>query len=156
MTFSFLYLVAIVGINIGFEHVPMVLLPTGDMWPPMSLAVGMIFVLRDYAQREIGHRVLLLMLVGAVLSYVLATPAIAMASLAAYIVSETVDWALYTFARMDFRRRVLVSSLISAPVDSAVFLMAIGVHSPSAIVLMTVSKWIGIAALMLLQRRATA
>lgn len=156
MTFSALYLFAIVAINIGFEHVPMVALPGGELWPPMSLAVGIIFVLRDYAQREIGHRVLLLMVIGAILSYVMATPAIAAASLAAYIVSETTDWAVYTFTGWEFDRRVFWSSMLSAPVDSAIFLWAIGVHSVAAVLLMTASKWIGICALLLLKRRIPA
>ena len=50
------YIVAIALINIGFVFVP--LIPFYDtMYPPMSIVVGLIFVLRDFAQREIGHRV---------------------------------------------------------------------------------------------------
>lgn len=153
MTYTVIYLIAIVGINIGFEHVRPIMLPGGAMWPPMSLAVGTIFVLRDYAQREIGHRVLLVMLAGAALSYLMASPALAIASLLAYLVSEMTDWAVFSFTHWPFGRRVWVSSAISAPVDSAVFLWAIGVESVLAVLLMTVSKWIGIAALVGLQRR---
>lgn len=151
--FSALYLAAIVAINFGFEHTSMVALPGGEVWPPMSLVVGLVFILRDYAQREIGHRVLLLMVAGAALSYYLASPAIAAASLAAYILSETVDWALYTFARASFMQRVAVSSLVSAPVDSVVFLWALGIKSPTAVAIMTVSKWIGIAAVLTINAR---
>lgn len=154
---SVLYLLAIVAINFGFEHYAPITLPTGDMWPPMSLAVGIIFVLRDYAQREIGqHRVAVLMLVGATLSYYLASPALAAASLAAYVISETTDWAIYTYSPLTFRQRVVVSSVVSSPVDSAIFLYAIGVHSVSAVVLMTLSKWIGIAAVMSIRSRGQA
>lgn len=156
MPFSLLYLLAIVAINIGFEHVHPIALPGGDLWPPMSLAVGTIFVLRDFAQREIGHRVLLVMLVGAAISYVMASPALAVASLLAYLVSELTDWAVFTFTGWSLRKRVLVSSAIAAPVDSAVFLWAIGVHSVTAVALMTASKWIGILAVMWLHGRLRA
>lgn len=153
MTYTIAYLITIVAINIGFEHTAPLILPNGDMWPPMSLAVGIIFVFRDYAQREIGHRVLLVMLVGAALSYIMASPALAAASLLAYLVSETTDWAVYTFTRWPFKRRVWLSSAISAPVDSAVFLWALGIHPVSAVALMTASKLVGIAVLVTMQGR---
>lgn len=143
--FSIAYLASIVAINIGFMLTVPVPLSTGDVWPPMSLFVGLVFVLRDYAQREIGHRVLLLMVTGAALSYYLATPAIAAASLVAYLVSESLDWALYTFSPLSFARRVAVSSVIAAPIDSVVFLFALDAATPLAVALMTVSKLIGIA-----------
>lgn len=143
--FSIAYLASIVTINIGFMLTMPIPLSTGDVWPPMSLFVGLVFVLRDYAQREIGHRVLLLMVAGAALSYYLATPAIAAASLVAYLISETLDWALYTFSSMSFTRRVALSSIAAAPIDSVVFLFALDAATPLAVALMTVSKLIGIA-----------
>lgn len=156
MKASFAYLAAIVAINIGFEHSAPLHLPNGDMWPPMSLAVGTIFVLRDYSQRELGHRVLLVMLLGAALSYFMASPAIAAASLGAYLASEMTDWLIFTFTGCPLRQRVWVSSLASAPVDSVIFLWLIGATSPVAVIVMTASKWVGIALLMSLQRRAAA
>ena len=48
------YITLIVLVNIGFSIVPLVPM-FGEMFPPMSLAVGLIFVARDYAQKEIGH-----------------------------------------------------------------------------------------------------
>lgn len=156
MKYTALYLLAIVGINIGFEHFAPIPLPNGDVWPPMSLVVGIVFVLRDYSQSEIGHRVLLAMLVGAALSYWMASPALAYASLLAYMISELVDWSVYSLTRWPFKRRVWVSSAISAPVDSAVFLWAIGVHSVTAVALMAASKWVGIAAVALWHNRIDA
>ena len=144
------------ALNIGFEHVHPITLSNGDVWPPTSLFVGIIFVLRDYAQKEIGHRVLWVMLMGAALSFWMASPALAMASLLAYLASELVDWAIFTFSGWSLRRRVWVSSLASAPVDSLIFLSALGVHSYSAAVLMTLSKWLGIAALLAIQHRQLA
>jgi hypothetical protein len=143
--YSLIYVLFIVALNWGFSHVPVIPLPWGDVWPPLSVAVGAVFVLRDLAQREVGHRVLGLMLFGAALSFWLADPHVALASLAAFAVSELVDWGVYSFANMDFKRRVLVSSCLSAPVDSAVFMWGIGVHSVTAVLIMTLSKFVGVA-----------
>lgn len=133
--YSALYLISIVLINVGFVHVPLI-----HGWPPMSLAVGLVFVLRDFAQREVGHKVLLIMLIGAAISYLMASPAVAIASCAAYLVSELVDWAVYTFSKRPLAQRVLLSSALGTPVDSAVFLGLIGFFSVGGVVLMTASK----------------
>jgi len=45
----FTYMALIVGVNWGFAVTPLIALPNGEMWPPMSLVVGFIFVVRDYA-----------------------------------------------------------------------------------------------------------
>ena len=60
------YVCLIVAVNYGFAVVPMIQLPTGDMFPPMSLVVGFIFVARDYAQRAVGHWVIVAMLAGGI------------------------------------------------------------------------------------------
>lgn len=145
MTEALLYLLAIVGINYGFEHTSVVHISASMVWPPMSIAAGLVFVLRDYAQRSVGARpVVLWMLAGALLSYFLASPAIALASLMAFVVSEVVDWVVYTVSRRSFTQRVLISSLVSAPIDSVVFLYLIHMLSPASVVIMTASKAVGI------------
>jgi hypothetical protein len=139
-------------VNVGFMYVPLF-----HGWPPISLAVGLVFVLRDFAQREIGHKVILLMLVGAVLSYCMASPAVAVASCVAYLVGESVDWLVYTFAKRPLHDRVLLSSLLGTPLDSAVFLAMIGFFSITGVVLMTISKMIGASVVWYwLRQRATS
>ena len=124
--FSILYVGLIVLVNWGFSVVPLVDIPGDEKWPPMSLVVGFIFVARDFAQREIGHRVIIAMLIAAVLSYVMADPFVAVASLAAFLISEFADWAVYSFTGLPFRQRVLISSAVGTPLDSIVFLGIIG------------------------------
>ena len=143
LKFTALYIALIVGVNYAFAIVPLVKLPDGTMWPPVSLLVGFVFVARDFAQREIGHKVLLAMLVGAVLSYFMAGPAIAVASAAAFLISEVLDWAVYSFTKRPLSQRIFYSSAIGAPVDSAVFLGAIGLLSMGGVVAMTASKMVG-------------
>jgi len=141
--FTLLYIALIVAVNYGFSVVPLVKLPDGTMWPPLSLVVGFIFVVRDFAQREIGHKVLLAMLVGAGLSYVMADPYVAVASAAAFLVSELADWLIYSLTKRPLSQRIIYSSLLSAPLDSAVFLFGIGHFSIAGVVTMTASKLVG-------------
>jgi uncharacterized PurR-regulated membrane protein YhhQ (DUF165 family) len=150
---TLVYIALIVAVNWGFTVVPLVKMPGGEMWPPLSLAVGFIFVVRDFAQREIGHRVLLAMLVGAALSYVMAAPYVAVASAAAFLVSELVDWLVYTVTRRPLSERILYSSLLGTPVDSVVFLWGIGHLSVTGVVAMTVSKMLGALVVWRLIRR---
>ena len=137
--FTIAYIFSIVLINIGFIYVP--LIPFFDtMYPPMTLLVGLVFILRDYAQREVGHKVIIAMLVGALLSYFMADPFIAVASLVAFMVSETVDWGVYAITDKPIHQRILLSSFISTPIDSALFLYMLGQFSLLATVTMFVSK----------------
>ena len=143
LKYTTLYVFLIVAVNYAFSVVPLVKLPDGTLWPPVSLVVGFVFVVRDFAQREIGHRVLLAMLAGAVISYFMASPIVAVASAAAFLVSEMTDWAIYSFTRRPLSQRILFSSAISAPVDSIVFLAGVGILSAAGVVAMTASKMIG-------------
>ena len=140
--FTAFYIILIVLVNWGFTVVPLIPI-LGEMLPPMSLAVGLIFVLRDFAQREIGHKVIGAMLIGGLLSYFMADPFVAIASVTAFLISESADWAVYTWTKKPFAQRILISSIVSTPIDSAVFLAMIGHFSILAVVLMTISKMIG-------------
>ncbi len=73
----------------------------------------------------------------------MANPYIAVASVTAFAISELVDWSVYTFTGYDFAKRILLSSAISTPIDSIVFLYMIGHLSITAVVIMTLSKMIG-------------
>jgi uncharacterized PurR-regulated membrane protein YhhQ (DUF165 family) len=154
--FTALYVSLIVGVNYAFTVVPLIELPDGTMWPPVALAVGFVFVVRDFAQREIGHKVLLAMLAGVLISYYMADPYIAMASAAAFLVSELADWAVYSFTRRPLSQRVLYSSVLGAPIDSAVFLGGIGLLSPVGVAAMTASKLLGAVLVWWLLRRREA
>ena len=150
--YSIAYVACILAVNIGFVYVPPMPL-LGEMWPPMSLLVGLIFVLRDFSQREIGHRVIGAMLIGALLSYYLADPFVAVASVTAFLISETADWLVYSLSKRPLQPRIVISSAIGTPLDSAVFLAMIGYFSIGGVVLMTISKMVGAFVVMYLLRR---
>lgn len=136
------YILMIVGVNYAFTVLPLIALPGGSVLPAATFLVGAIFVMRDFAQREIGHWVLAAMFAAGVLSYWLASPEVAVASVAAFLVSELVDWAVYSFTRWPFPQRIILSSAVSTPIDSAVFLFAIGHLSMAGVVIMTAAKMV--------------
>lgn len=149
------YVMAIFLVNVGFSYVPMIGTPIG-MLSPIAVVVGAIFVIRDYAQRAVGHWILAGMLIGAILSYLLADPFVAVASVAAFVASETSDWVLYTVTKKPFYQRVWISSLISTPIDTAVFLLFINAMTPGTFVLMVLSKLIAAAVIWGLGKRGVA
>jgi queuosine precursor transporter len=136
------YVAAIVLVNWLFAALPMVETPFGA-WPPASLIVGFVLILRDMAQREVGHYVLIAMLAAGVITYVMVDPFIAIASVSAFLVSETADWIVYTLTKRPLRDRILASSAVSSPLDSVVFLGLIGFLSPASFILQTLSKFAG-------------
>ena len=113
------------------------------MLAPMSFLVGFIFVIRDFSQREIGHKVLGAMAVGGLLSYYMADPFVAYASVVAFMISESVDWGVYTFTNKPLKQRVLLSSLIGTPIDSAIFMSILGFFSWYGLLIMFISKMVG-------------
>lgn len=91
-------------------------------WTPMTIVTGLVLVFRDLAQREVGRWVLLLLMVGVALTFWTAGGVLAFASGTAFFASELVDFVVYTTSRRPLSQRILLSSTLSAPVDSAVFL----------------------------------
>jgi hypothetical protein len=114
---------------------------------PLTIATGMVFVIRDFVQREMGHRVLVLMALAIGWSFYYAWPVIAIASGLAFAISETVDWLLFTFTRYRLSTRILLSSAFAAPIDTTVFLygadmaqVMAGVGEPGA--MFNLANWI--------------
>ena len=96
----------------------------GVMAPSGVLMVGLALVLRDIVQRRLGPLAGLgAIAAGALISAMLAPPAIVLASVAAFLLSELADFAVYTpLQRRRFVTAVFASSVIGLVVDSLVFL----------------------------------
>ena len=73
----------------------------------------------------------------------MADPFVAVASAVAFAISELTDWAIYTVYKKPMKDRVLLSSAISTPVDSAVFMLMLGFFSWYGLVIMVASKMLG-------------
>lgn len=135
-------------VNWSFANTPLISLPDGGQWAPFSIVTGLVLVLRDFVQREIGNLVFILLAIGVTISYQMAGPEIAIYSGLAFAISEFVDWCVYSFTKKPFSTRVLISSAVSAPVDTAVFLMGAnmvvpGIFSWSTLITSVASKMFG-------------
>ncbi len=92
------------------------------LFNPLTIATGMVFVVRDFVQREMGHRVLILMALAIAWSFYYSWAVIAVASGIAFAISETSDWLIFTFTKYRLSTRILLSSALAAPIDTTVFL----------------------------------
>jgi uncharacterized PurR-regulated membrane protein YhhQ (DUF165 family) len=98
--------------------------PFGITAPSGVLMIGLALVLRDLVQRRLGKAWTLgAILAGAGLSGLVAPPALVLASVAAFLLSELADFAVYTpLQKRGLIRAVILSSLVGLCVDSVVFL----------------------------------
>ena len=96
----------------------------GVMAPSGVLLAGLALVLRDLVQRRLGKRwTLLAIAAGALLSWAIAPAALAVASAIAFLLSELVDFAVYTpLQQNNLILAVVASSVVGLIVDSVVFL----------------------------------
>lgn len=138
-------------INWAFAGIPTIPIAEnfgGGDWHPFTIVTGLVLVVRDFAQREIKHWILAAMLLGLALSTLTAWPVIVVASGVAFLISETADWAVYTFSNRPLSQRILISSALSAPIDQALFLwlasqVVPGMFALGSVVTGIVSKLIG-------------
>ena len=144
------YIASIIMVNWLFAPAQLVLgvtfwsTPFGDLFLA-NLVVGFVFVLRDYAQREIGHKILLATLLAGVVTYYMVDPMIALASITAFVLSEMADWAIYSFTKRPLQSRILISSLVAVPLDTLTFQYLAGYLTPAAFSTEVASKALGVA-----------
>ena len=119
---TLVYVALIPFINWSFTWAPMWEVLPGWAFNPVTIVTGLVLVVRDFAQREIGHYVLIAMAIALALTAWAAGPELALASGAAFAIAEMVDWALFTFTKYRLSTRVLLSSAIAAPLDTTIFL----------------------------------
>ena len=120
--YTLVYILLIPFINWSFTWAPMWELLPGWAFNPVTIVTGLVLVVRDFAQREIGHEVLVAMALAIGLTFVTSGGELALASGAAFAISEIIDWLMFTFTKYTLSTRVLLSSAIAAPIDTTVFL----------------------------------
>ncbi len=96
----------------------------GLMAPSGVIVVGLALVLRDLVQRCLGARWgLAAVLLGTLVSVLVAGRQLVLASGAAFLLSELADFAVYTpLQRRGLIRAVVASSVVGLVLDSVVFL----------------------------------
>ncbi|MFZ2029699.1 MAG: hypothetical protein WAU68_05265 [Vitreimonas sp.] len=152
-----LYILMIPFVNWSFTWAPSWRLFGEFAFNPVTIVTGLILVVRDFAQRQIGQYIFFAMLAALVLTVWGAGLMLAIASGSAFFVSETIDWALFTFTRASLPRRVLISTAIAAPVDTIVFLgiaqyVRIDSFSLPNVVMSILGKLLGLAIVLMLMR----
>tara|TARA_R100001594_G_scaffold45530_1_gene78432 strand:+ start:721 stop:1176 length:456 start_codon:yes stop_codon:yes gene_type:complete len=140
MKYVALYIFSVVLVNYGFSSF------SGYEWF-WSIVVGTVFITRDYCQRAVGHWCIAAMVVAGVLSYFMADPYVAIASVSAFAVAELVDWIVYSLTKRPLADRILVSSAIATPLDTVVFLSMLGLLTPSLIGFQVASKMLAAVAI---------
>lgn len=118
-----LYIATIWFANYLVQHYGFVSVGFGLIAPAGVYAAGAALVLRNCVQRTLGRPIsVLAILIGAGLSYWI-SPALATASAAAFLFSETADFLVYTpLSRNGWTVAAFCGSVVGAAVDSAIFL----------------------------------
>lgn len=96
--------------------------PNGISLHPLTMVTGFVFVMRDFVQRRMDHRVLFVMALAIAWSFYYAWPVIAVVSGVAFAISEAADWLVYTFTKYRLSTRILLSSALASPIDTTIFL----------------------------------
>lgn len=114
--------------NVGTTCVPngpcLVPVAPGITAPSGVLVIGVALVLRDLVQRRLGLAWAIgAIVVGGILSALYAPPALVVASVAAFLLSELADLAVFTpLQKRGLVLAALASSLVGLVIDSIVFL----------------------------------
>jgi uncharacterized PurR-regulated membrane protein YhhQ (DUF165 family) len=145
-----LYALCIFGANWLIRNVGNVVLPDGThlaalgplLVPSGTFAAGLTLVVRDVAQRQVGRTLALAMIIPGVLLTALLDVQLAVASGAAFALSELLDFAIYTrLQKRGLVRAVAAASAAGAVLDSLVFLTLAGIPLAVAMPGQVSVKW---------------
>lgn len=117
------YVATVFAANWAIKTFGVVPVGFGLVAPAGVYFAGLAFTLRDISQETLGRRwVVIAILLGAILS-ALVSPQFAMASAGAFLLSEVLDFAVYTPLRgRSLLGALLASNVVGLVVDSVVFL----------------------------------
>lgn len=123
-----LYVAAIVTANVMTARLGLVPIGFGLVVTAGTFAAGFALLARDFVQRHGGIAwAWAAIALGGALSWLLASPALALASTVAFAGSEVVDLLVFTRLReRGLVRAVLISNVVSAPIDTVLFLWLAG------------------------------
>lgn len=113
--------------NVGTVCIPngpcLIPVAPGMMAPSGVLVIGAALALRDAVQEALGRAwVLALVVAGATLSLLVSSPALALASATAFLLSELADFAVYDRLRKKgLALAVMLSGIAGAALDSLLF-----------------------------------
>lgn len=122
------FLGCILAANYVTTEYGMVPVGFGFMATAGTYFAGLTFVLRDTVQDGLGKRIVIpLIVAGALLSYLVSDPFIALASGVAFVAAELADLAIYTPLRdRGYIRAAVASNVVGAILDTILFLWIAG------------------------------
>ena len=92
-------------------------------FPAGAIAIGLTFSARDIMQEKFGRwGCWFWMGVAGGMVYLL-DQKIAMASVTAFVIAESIDWAVYTYLPTTVSKRMIISNLVGIPIDSVAFVV---------------------------------
>ncbi len=95
----------------------------GLTFPAGAVAIGLTFSARDFMQKRYGKVGCWgWMLVASVITF-LFNQQLAFASFSAFFIAEFSDWLIYTRTKGSLGKRLILSNLISTPLDSLIFVL---------------------------------
>jgi uncharacterized PurR-regulated membrane protein YhhQ (DUF165 family) len=135
ITASAAFLATILAANYVTTEYGMVPVGFGLVATAGTYFAGLAFVLRDSVQDGGGKRLVFALIVaGALLSYLVSDPFIALASGVAFLVSEAADLAVYTpLRKRGYLRAATASNVVGAFIDTVLFLWIAGFPIMAAI-----------------------
>jgi uncharacterized PurR-regulated membrane protein YhhQ (DUF165 family) len=122
------YVGAVVTANVVTSRMGLVPVGFGLLVPAGTYAAGAALLARDFVHRHGGRRwSLIAIAAAAALSWFMSTPGIAIASVAAFLIAELVDLAIFSAIRhRGFIRAAFTSNVVAAPLDTLLFLSIAG------------------------------
>ncbi len=95
----------------------------GLTFPAGAVAIGLTFSARDFMQERYGKFGCWgWMLVASIITF-LFNQQLALASFSAFFIAEFSDWLIYTRTKGSLEKRLILSNLISTPLDSLIFVL---------------------------------
>lgn len=95
----------------------------GLTFPAGAAAIGLTFSARDVVQERFGtFGCWVWMLVASLITFAF-NQQLALASVCAFFIAEFSDWAIYSTSKGGLQKRLLLSNLVSIPLDSMVFVL---------------------------------
>ncbi len=128
IVFCVAFLACILAANYVTTEYGMVPVGFGLVATAGTYFAGLSFILRDAVQDAGGRRLAVVVIIaGAVVSYLVADPFIATASGVAFLASEAADFAVYTPLRKSgYIRAAVASNIVGAAIDTLLFLSIAG------------------------------
>ena len=121
-TWAISYMLSIIIANLVVDYFGIV--KFADLiFPAGAIFIGLTFSLRDFTQRYWGNqKVWYFILISAALTTYMNWK-IALACVTAFLVSEAIDWLVFTISKKPLHHRIWISNLFSTPIDSILFVV---------------------------------